>query len=346
MFELVTGLLPFRSDSDLLWSFAVAGSMDEKAPDVLDALQEGRRSTFDHNLSNVIAKALEKRVGDRYVSADEMHEAVYACLIQRGEACYSAFISYRVASEAPLARLLFDELNHSVTPAGHRVTVYWDAHRLVKGEDWEEGFASGLIHSLVFLPLISYGFTAPLAALPEERLAQAIAQGWEATPVGRMRLSGAVSDSEDNCLKELLIANFLLKQSKAGAAGGADLKARLQLAYPVFVGRQQPEGHPDYPSMGSFFAVQGGGGRFPDRPSPPTAHAVCAFLRDKAGFTAEVAAEAEVVSVQEAVAAMTRLQGCQLWSHTKVCFRSVPHTASLRYMECFYPSDSSYHSDS
>jgi len=86
--------------------------MSEKAPHVLDELPEGRRSTFDHNLSNVIAAALEKRVGDRYASADEMHEAVYACLIQRGEACYSAFISYRVASEAPLARLLFDELNH------------------------------------------------------------------------------------------------------------------------------------------------------------------------------------------------------------------------------------------
>ena len=37
-----------------------------------------------------------------------------------------------MASELPLARLLFDELNHTVTPGGHRVTVYWDAHRLVK----------------------------------------------------------------------------------------------------------------------------------------------------------------------------------------------------------------------
>ena len=68
-----------------------------------------------------------------------MHEAVYCCLIAHGEAVYSAFISYRVASEAPLARILFDELNHSVTPGGHRVTVYWDAHRLVRGEDWEDG---------------------------------------------------------------------------------------------------------------------------------------------------------------------------------------------------------------
>ena len=93
------------------------------------------------------------------------------------------------------------------------------------------------------------------------------------------------------------------------------MPAQLRLTYPIFVGRQQPEGHPDYPRMGSFFAVQGGGGRFPDRPSPPTARAACAFLRDKAGFAAEAAGQAEAVSVQDAVAAMTRLQGCQLWSH-------------------------------
>ena len=44
----------------------------------------------------------------------------------------SVFISYRAASELPLARILFDELNHTMTPGGHRVTVFWDAHRLVK----------------------------------------------------------------------------------------------------------------------------------------------------------------------------------------------------------------------
>ena len=122
MFELVSAQLPFETENDLLWSFAIAGNMHEKAPNVLNMLPKSRLSTFDHNLSKIIAKALEKPVGMRYTSADEMHEAVYMCLIQRGEATYSAFISYRVASEAPLAKLLFDELNHSVTPGGHRVT--------------------------------------------------------------------------------------------------------------------------------------------------------------------------------------------------------------------------------
>ena len=41
-----------------------------------------------------------------------MHEAVFGCLVASGAARYSAYLSYRAASEAPLARLIFDELNH------------------------------------------------------------------------------------------------------------------------------------------------------------------------------------------------------------------------------------------
>ena len=114
-----------------------------------------------------------------------------------------------MASEAPLARLLFDELNHTLTPGGHRVTVFWDAHRLVKGEDWEDGFAKGLLNSLCVLPVLSYGSTAPLAHIPPSNLGAAIAQGWEERPVGRQRLEGLDSDPEDNVLKEFLIAEVV-----------------------------------------------------------------------------------------------------------------------------------------
>ena len=232
----------------------------------------------------MIAKALEKVVSNRYVSADEMHEAVYCCLIERGEACYCAFISYRVASDAPLARLLFDELNHSVTPGGHRVTVFWDAHRLVKGEDWEHGFATGLLNSLCFLPILSYGSTAPMATLPKDQLFETLAQGWDATPIGRARLDGTESDSEDNVLKELIIARALLDEINGDDMNNSSRSPKrrglLQLAYPILVGRQQPQGHQDYPRMGSYFQVQGGSGNFPSCPSPPTARAVAQFLRD------------------------------------------------------------------
>ena len=327
MFELVTGRLPFQADSDLLWSFAIAGNIDEKAPNVLDLLSEDRRPTFDNNLAKVIATSLEKKVIDRYESADEMHEAIYRCLIARGEGCYSAFISYRVASEAPLARILFDELNHSVTPGGHRVTVFWDAHRLIEGENWEDGFGTGLFNSLCFLPLLSYGSTAPLAALQDDN-GTAIARGWDLRPVGRKRLQGNETDAEDNFLKELMIATALLDLKRSNEVTGGlpdceeDGLGQLRLSYPILIGRQQPEGHPEYPRMGSYFHVQGGGGTFPDRPSPPTARAVSTFLRNAANLSTDVTSQIETLSVEAVMKAVMLVQGCQLWDHPQVLFYS------------------------
>jgi hypothetical protein len=55
----------------------------------------------------------------------------------------------------------------SVTPQSNRVTVYWD-HRLAQNVDllvpeWEDGIVAGLLHSHCFIPILSYGGTAPLA---------------------------------------------------------------------------------------------------------------------------------------------------------------------------------------
>jgi hypothetical protein len=41
-----------------------------------------------------------------------MHQAVFYCLVSRNDAQYSAYLSYRAESDLPLARLIFDELNH------------------------------------------------------------------------------------------------------------------------------------------------------------------------------------------------------------------------------------------
>lgn len=62
--------------------------MEEKAPNVLDKLGENQRASFDNNLAKVIACALEKDVLNRFKSVDEMHEAVYSCLVEQGEASY------------------------------------------------------------------------------------------------------------------------------------------------------------------------------------------------------------------------------------------------------------------
>jgi hypothetical protein len=278
LFEAVTGRLPFHADSPLAWPAAVGGPA-ARAPPVLARLPPARRARFDARLAEAIDAALARRPEDRHPSAAAMHAALFRCLVGRGLGRYSAFLSYRVASDAPLARLLFDALNNSVTPAGHAVRVYLDSERLVRGEDWEEGFAQGLLSSLVFVPLLTHGATAPLAALPADPAARAaaLAHGWQERPARRPRLRGAADDPEDNLLKEYLIALALLSPeaaaapAPAGAAGpaaGGDRAAGegeaaptreapvLRAIYPVLVGRPQPPGHPEYPWTGDYFDVQ------------------------------------------------------------------------------------------
>jgi hypothetical protein len=231
----------------------------------------------------------------------------------------SVFISYRVAADAPLARLIFDDLNHTVTPGGHRVTVYWDSYRLVAGQDWEEGFSVGLLNSLCIFPILSYGCTAPLAgdgisSPAGRRPSTASVAWWPEEVAGRQRLRGAEGDQEDNVLKEFLIAGALLKRRAAQDRQPGE-QGKLQLAYPILVGAQHPVDHPCYPGMGDFFAVQGGGGRYPGSPTPATNRAVVRFLRERAGLPDAALSEVADMSVATGVGSLTALQGCRVWHH-------------------------------
>jgi serine/threonine protein kinase len=133
LFQLVSGKLPFEFPSVAVASIVLAGNLDEKTPDVRDLAPDHVRSGISSAFAAVIAKGLEKRVKDRFQSVDEVATALHGCLVQRGEDVFSAFISYRVFSEKFHAHLLYEVLNNTITPGGHRVIVYLDAKRLVRG---------------------------------------------------------------------------------------------------------------------------------------------------------------------------------------------------------------------
>ena len=71
---------------------------------------------------------------------------------------------------------------------------------MIKSEDWDKSLEEGLLFSLCFIPLLSYGATAPLFATAEP---QTITDGWSPEPLGLQRLRGAESDREDGVLKVL-----------------------------------------------------------------------------------------------------------------------------------------------
>jgi hypothetical protein len=88
----------------------------------------------------------------------------------------------------------------SVTANGRRVAVYLDVRREERGEEWYQGLEAGLLRSLCFLPLLSYGSTAPLAPLCDDG-SPPTRESWPATPFGLQRLQGTEEDYEDGVLQ-------------------------------------------------------------------------------------------------------------------------------------------------
>jgi hypothetical protein len=87
----------------------------------------------------------------------------------------------------------------SVTLDGHRVAVYWDKRHEGSDEAWNQDIVTGLLHSICFFPLMSYGANAPLAALPIEACEASDCEMAE-EPLGRPRLKGLEEDKEDTYL--------------------------------------------------------------------------------------------------------------------------------------------------
>ena len=225
------------------------------------------------------------------------------------------YLSYRAESDGPLAKLLFDELIHGKTPGGHRVTVDSDScggH--AQGAEWDADIARGLLHSTCCVPILSLVATAPMARFAEGASAQLAAAGWEEAPLGLARLGGPGQDREDALLKEMLIADALLGRASDSGVLLSGERGQLLAAVPVFAGRQHPQGHPEYPRMGDYSDVHGGGGSFSTLPSPSTGQAAARFLLDRAGLPVEVANGFEARSVASVVTGLANLQGCRLWN--------------------------------
>ena len=72
----------------------------------------------------------------------------------------------------------------------------------------DSDISAGLLHSLCFVPVLSYGATAPLASMPQDPIV-----AWAAEPLGLARLEGEESDREDSVLKVVRTSFYTVELS-------------------------------------------------------------------------------------------------------------------------------------
>ena len=211
-----------------------------------------------------------------------MHEAVFGCLIANRQAVYSVYLSYRSVSEAPLAIVLFDVLNHCTTKNGHRVTVFWDYRRMTQFEDWEDGFQTGLLNSACFIPLVTQTKIGTVLTRPNMNLQRA-KPGHTITDSGVIS-HGNEDDEVDITFVESLVAAALMKQTMAENSEISNSKRLriLQCIFPVFLSKPVQSEEPY-----RFF-------------SPPTSRTVVRLLRKYAFFSDDKLKEPELVDINTA----------------------------------------------
>ena len=108
------------------------------------------KNSYARNLiSLMLVKDPKKRLSIAQVLSHSFFTGKKATRLAGDSAKYDVFISYRVASDLPHAKLLYQWL----TARGIR--VWWDVKCLKAGEQWEDGFCKGLVNSSIFIPVIS-----------------------------------------------------------------------------------------------------------------------------------------------------------------------------------------------
>lgn len=150
-FEMCTGRPLFDAfandtlDEGSLLKLAAWSSLDVKA----------KTSEICNRMArNLISFMLAPKAEDRLSLAEVLNHPFVTGQTVKGrlrgeEAFYDMFIGYRVSTDQGSAQSLFSEL----TRRGFR--VFWDKVCLPPGKDWEASFCDALVHSRVFVPVLS-----------------------------------------------------------------------------------------------------------------------------------------------------------------------------------------------
>ena len=165
MFQALSGHLPFApEESD---RFKIANTIvSKKPPQLLDAIEAGGVSD---SISDIIDHALQKKLLDRFESAEAMESALKEAITSSGGEQFGLFISYRVWCDKEFAESLYTQASRCQLRPGreNRLQVYLDKIRIVDGQRFDENFIKGLANSTVFSPLLSVNCLRGLVELGE-----------------------------------------------------------------------------------------------------------------------------------------------------------------------------------
>ena len=76
---------------------------------------------------------------------------------------YHVMISYRQATEKPFAQGLFDALAQYEASAGQAIRTFLDQERLQDGQRWDLTIAKAMLHTILFVPIVSAGSVGGMA---------------------------------------------------------------------------------------------------------------------------------------------------------------------------------------
>ena len=235
-----------------------------------------------------------------------------------GTELFHFFLSYRVSTEGPMMESVYDSIlrlseDEKKIPQGakgkwprfatvpqdcHRFTVkgFLDKRCLRDGKDWEAGFVLGLMHSLVFVPIMS-GFKSDQAAkhvIDEVGNGRPLAVDAKDSiyrgSVGDM-VGLDTNDKVDNVLLEYIIAWHWLR--KEGTY--------LQSIYPIMVGKKLPNGTYENFDMSLI-------DKLPQRPSHKT-NETAALILEMMGVEDREIREMKQRTVKQIVQMMLKHQG-------------------------------------
>jgi len=102
-------------------------------------------------LSLLLNKKPKARLDAEHVLSHPFLTGAHFCRLQGEEPEWDVFLSYRVDCDLGHAEELYDALT------GKNLKVWWDKKCLEPGQNWEEGFVSGLVSSRCFVCLLSRG---------------------------------------------------------------------------------------------------------------------------------------------------------------------------------------------